>query len=243
MFSVERDRVIGNLCFNNILILAINNKQICPKQITEMPNLSQLVWKQLAAFVRQPYNRQTGIFTCLQKTSFEKTILKKMKVQNSYFSFFHIVFSSIPTRKLHFIGLTLKNCVLTYPTDSQKLLFFFCFLTQEFFLWQNASCSYFPLVVKLFTDIPISCGLFKEKTENSTNFTVPVFLQYFYFYLLFKCIRKSGFPKKFCQKSIVFYFTERFPKAKVVNFFLFNTNGGATCRSYYQWSIEITNIC
>ena len=87
--------------------------------------------------------------------------------------------------------------------------------------------------------IPINGGLFKEKTETSTNFTLLVFLQYFYFHLPFKCIRKSGFPKKFFQKSIVFYFTERFPKAKVVYLFLFPANSGATRRLFYQWSIEI----
>ena len=149
MFPFVRDRVIGNLCFNNISILEINNKQICPIQITEMPNLNQLVLKQFAAFDRQPFNKQTFIFTCLQKMPFEKNNLKKMKVQNSNFSFSHIVFSCISNRKLYFIGLTLKNSVfgVTRPThenrrDSTFLFLLFGARIFFFFFQQNASRSY-----------------------------------------------------------------------------------------------------
>ena len=41
--------------------------------------------------------------------------------------------------------------------------------------WESGGDS---VVVKQFTDIPINRGLFKEKTETGSNFTVPVFLQY-----------------------------------------------------------------
>ena len=204
-----------------------------------MPNLSQLFLKQVAAFDRQPFNKLVFLHVCRRCLS--KNNMKKLKVQNCNFS---IVFSSIPTRKLHFLGLTLKNSVfgVTSPTQENccDSTYFLLFGARIFFFSKMPSRSYFPFVVKQFTDIPIYRSLFKEKTETSMNFTVPVFLQYFYFHLLFKCIRKSGFPKKFCQKSIVFYFTERFPKAKVAYLFLFPTNSYAT---YYQWSTEITNIC
>ena len=49
-----------------------------------------------------------------------------------------------------------------------------------------------PLVVKQFTDIAINRGLFKEKTETSSNFTVPVFLQC---HLLFNASEGLVLPK------------------------------------------------
>ena len=121
--------------------------------------------------------------------------------------------------------------------------FFWLVGTNFFFSGKMPSRSYFPLVVKQFTDLPINCGLFKQKNETSMNFTVLVFLQYFYFPSSLLMHQKVWFSQNILSEidSILFY--RKISKSKSCLSFLFAAKGGATCQLYYQWWIEITNIC
>ena len=81
-----------------------------------------------------------------------------------------------------------------------------------------------------FTNIPINCSLFKEKSDTGLNFIIPVFLQYVIFSVMHQ---KVWFSQIILSKIDRILTWRKIYKSESCLSFSFSPTGGVTCQLYY----------
>ena len=118
MFSFIRDREIGNRCLNNISILEINNKQICPIQIAETPNLSKLLLKKCRSSTQaSDFEFKVNIL----KSVMTLVKLSHLDIEDTTYLYPEEVIVILKTHNLDFFSFSPKTYVFSGKTKEYVL--------------------------------------------------------------------------------------------------------------------------